>query len=538
MSVGARRLVAGLAGATAAITALTLLSRVVGFGRWFAQNAWVGPNEVGTAYATANSVPNVLYEVAAGGALAGAVIPLLAAPLAARMRGDVDRISSALLGWALVALVPLAVVTALLARPVATLLLSSRGVPASQEQVELATTLLRIFAPQIPLYGIGVVLTGVLQAQKRFLLPACAPLASSVVVIASYYAFGLLAGPEPTPGALSSSAVAWLGWGTTAGVAAMSLPLLVPVVASGVRLRPALRFPPGVAPRARRLAASGIGTLLAQQASVVVAVVLANRFGQLDGTVSVYQYSQAVYLLPYAVLAVPLATAMFPRLAEHASARDSRAFARDTSASTRAIVVAALAGAAGLVAAADPVQTVFATYARGDVSGMAGAVTAMAPGLVGMALLFHLSRALYALEHARAAVVATSIGWVTVAVASWVAVMVLAPDGDDGPAALLGLGIGTAVGMTVAAIALAVAVRRVAGSAALAGIGRTTAVALGGAVVGALAGRLVAGSIAGPDAGAGVALLAGLVGGVLALAAVGAASAAADRSLVAIVRRA
>ncbi|GMA31644.1 hypothetical protein [Litorihabitans aurantiacus] len=60
------RLTAGVAGAAAVLTVLTLLARLVGFARWFALNAWVGPNEVGTAYSTANTVPNVLFEVAAG----------------------------------------------------------------------------------------------------------------------------------------------------------------------------------------------------------------------------------------------------------------------------------------------------------------------------------------------------------------------------------------------------------------------------------------------------------------------------------------
>ncbi|MCP5990396.1 hypothetical protein NL344_28645, partial [Klebsiella pneumoniae] len=74
----------------------------------------------------------------------------------------------------------------------------------------------------------------------------------------------------------------------------MSLPQLVPVLRSGVRLRPALRFPPGVARRAGHLALAGIGALLAQQVSVVVVLRLANGHG-VDGTFNVFQYAQAVY---------------------------------------------------------------------------------------------------------------------------------------------------------------------------------------------------------------------------------------------------
>ncbi len=47
--------------------------------------------------------------------------------------------------------------------------------------------MLRVFAPQLPLYGVGIVLTGVLQAHRRFAWPVLAPLLSSVVVGARTY---------------------------------------------------------------------------------------------------------------------------------------------------------------------------------------------------------------------------------------------------------------------------------------------------------------------------------------------------------------
>ena len=182
MKFAHRRTAAGMAGAAALIAAITLLSRVVGFGRWMAQSYGVGASATGTAYATANTLPNVLFEVVAGGALAGAVVPLLAAPLARGLRADVDRIASALLTWTVTLLVPTAVLLTVLARPIVGLLYQPGPavdpVVASQT-IDLAVSLVAVFAPQVVLYGIGVVLTGVLQAQRRFGWPAAAPLASS-----------------------------------------------------------------------------------------------------------------------------------------------------------------------------------------------------------------------------------------------------------------------------------------------------------------------------------------------------------------------
>ncbi|WP_244925045.1 murein biosynthesis integral membrane protein MurJ [Actinomyces bowdenii] len=304
---------AGPRGALAAaggVAGLTLVSRVLGFLRWIVQASTLGAGTVAGAYATANQVPNVLYEVVVGGALAATVVPLLAGPVAAGRREEAARTASALLGLVLVVLVPLCLALVVLAEPVAGLFPASQGVDAAV-QVALVADFLRMFALQIPLYGIGVVLTGVLQAHGSFTWPALAPVLSSLTVMAAYGAYGAMA--PAADGRPSAAALHVLGWGTTAGVAALSLPLLWPVHRLGLRLRPTLRLGGAQAGRALRLAGAGIGTLLAQQASVLAVLALA-RSGGTTGTVAVYQYTQAVYVLPYAVLAVPVATVLYPRL--------------------------------------------------------------------------------------------------------------------------------------------------------------------------------------------------------------------------------
>ena len=493
MSPGMRRAVAGLAGAAVMISAVTVLSRLLGFGRTMVFGWAVGYSAVGDGYTAANTLPNVLFEVAAGGALAGALIPVMSGPLSRGLRGDVDRIASALLGWALLVLSALAIVLAILARPVASLFVDVAG-----PERDLVSAFIVVFAPQVPLYGVGVVLSGVLQAQRRFFWPAFAPVLSSVVVVGAYLAFhttlaqaGRGVGPADLA-ELQGSALAWLGWGTTAGVAAMSLTLFVPTWRSGVRLRPTLRFPPGVARRAGSLALAGIGALLAQQVSILVGVRLANSYGT-SGTLSAYQQAvQAVFVLPYAVLAVPLATSAFPRLAERASAGDHEGFARMAAATTRAVLLAGTVGAAALAAAAPAVVDVFLVIGRGErnvIASIGPALTWIAPALIGLGLMFHVSRSLYALERGRAAVIATSLGWSTVAVASIVACRVLVADGRDGPATLTALALGTSVGLTVGGAALLAALRGAAGPGVGAGLGRTAAVLALAGTVGALTGR-------------------------------------------------
>ncbi len=465
--------VAGIAGSAALVAGLTLVARLVGFGRVFAFSGSVGAGCTGTAYAAANQIPNVLFEVVAGGALAGAVVPAVAGALARRGRADADRVASALLTWTVVGLVPVSLLLALVAGPVTGLLLHGPTCPGAGE---LAARMLVVFAPQVLLYGIGIVLTGVLQAHHRFAGPALAPLLSSLVVIGAYLWYAALAGPgREASGYLPGRAAELvLSVGTTVGVVALSLPLLVPARRAGVRLRPTLRFPPGAAATVRSLAGAGLAVLLAQQAAVVVVLAVATRRGG-TGAINAYQYAQAVYLLPYAVLAVPVATAAFPRLSRHAASGDGRAFATTNAVTTRAVLVASLVGAAALAAVAPAVQRLFASL---DAVGgpaldtLAIAVTLFAFGLPGWSLVAHLGRTLYALGRGRAAATATGAGWLAVVVASLVAVSVLA-DAGNGPerSAVAGLAAGNSVGMLLAGVLLVLAVRRAAGGEAVAGVG-------------------------------------------------------------------
>jgi putative peptidoglycan lipid II flippase len=515
-----------MVGAAAMIGAVTVLARLLGFGRWLLQASEVGPDVIGDAYNWANLLPNVLFEVAAGGALAGALIPLLAGPIARGDRRDVERTASGALGWTLLVLVPLALLLAACADPVA------HWLARSDEQVELVRYFVLVFAVQVPMYGVAVLLYAVLQAHKRFFWPAFAPVMSSLVMMATYLVYGALAhGEKSDPSVLDAGALEVLAWGTTLGVAAMCLPMFVPVHRLGVRLRPSLRFPPGVGRRLRALALAGVGSVAAQQIAMLVVMVVTSWEYAADGTFSRFLYTQQVYLLPYAVLVVPLAASTFPRIAARAAEGDRAGFARMAATTTRGVLTAAAVGVATVVAAASAVATVFSVIADDPVLvvEMGRALTWMMPGLAGFAMLFHASRSLYALERGRAAVTANVVGWGVFAVAVVVLVRARLPEGG----ALVAIGAASSVGMLAGgALALAL-LRRAGGPGSLAGLARTGAVLLVGVVAGSVAGRWVADSVqelAGYDAL--TALGAGAGGAVVALALVAGCVAVADRRTV------
>jgi putative peptidoglycan lipid II flippase len=501
--------VRSILGVAALITALTVLSRVTGFARNIVLARTVGFSCLSDAYTTINTVPNVLYEIAAGGALASLVVPLLASAVDRGDRETVDRAASALLTWTVVVLVPLMLLVFVLSGPISSALLGDKGCGGS---VAVATDMLRIFAPQVLLYGIGVVLTGVLQAHHRFVGPSVAPILSSAVVIAAYLAFGAIATAATDVDTITTTELWVLAGGTTLGVVALSLPLLVPVWRAGVRLRPTLRFPPGLAVGARSLALAGVATLVAQQLSVVVALRLANSAGAPAGTAAAYFQAQTMFFLPYAILAMPLATSIFPRLSAALGRGDVESYRRDLAASVRVVLLLCLAATAVLVTTAGPIARVIAESAPGvdSVVPIQHGIATFAVGLVGYGLFAVLSRALYASQRGRTAGTAIVVGWVAVVVADVVLVQ-LADEGDR----VAALGLGNSVGMLVMAAGLLLAVHR-GGSAALAGLGRSLLVGLGaGAVsvaVGLYANSLVTG------VGGLVGFLQGLAAGAVTLA--------------------
>lgn len=441
----------------------TLASRLLGFLRWVVQAATVGSGAMAGAYSSANQIPNVFYEVVVGGALAGTVVPLLAGAIAHGQREKVRETASGLLGLTLAVLVPLALLMALFAEPLAQLLVTSDTRMGADKAAitywggshQLVVAFLRMFALQIPLYGLGVVLTGVLQAYNRFTWPALAPIFSSLVVMLTYGIYGAL-----IDAGHYAQAVLTLGWGTTAGVAALSLPLLWPVHRLGLGLRARLRLPAGTFTQLRSLAGAGIAALIAQQISVLTVVAVARRYGS-AGTIAIYQYTQAIYVLPYAVLAVPLATVVYPQLAARLASKHVSRETKDLIANSTALVtLAACVGAGALMLGAPVAQQVFGLITTVDYMG--AALVAFAPGLVGYALIYQLTRVLYVLDAARSTALATCLGWLVVAGASW-----MFSANAKGPAVLVYLGAASSAGMSLAGVALALVLARRVGARAL-----------------------------------------------------------------------
>jgi len=480
------RLAEGITRGALIVASLTILSRILGLVRTLVFSQTVGATCLGTAYVTANQVPNLLYELILGGALTSAMVPILArsAERAGREPAEKARVSvitSALLTWTIVIVVPLTVAIVVAAGPIASLLNPSNPNAhcVRADMVGVTSDMLRVFAPQALLYGVSVVLYGLLQSYRRFVAPSIGPGISSLVLITCYLAFVPLNKQLPLA-QLPLSAELVLSVGTTLGIAALVVVAIPPTWRLHLRFRPALRFPPGVARRAGGLALVGVAELVAIDVANVVAIELANGRGT-TGAIVLFNYGSQVFNSIAAILALSIVISAFPVL----SAREGPAFDRTSAGSTRAILLMSWLGTAVIAAIAIPAAHVLAKQPD-QVSQLTWAFLLFAPGIAGAAVIANLSRVMFVIGRLKVAAAALAGSWLVVIVADVVLVQLVPPR-----LVVPVLALGTTIGQTVVAIPLVFVTRRICGQDAVQGAGRAALVGLAACGAGTVVGLAV-----------------------------------------------
>jgi putative peptidoglycan lipid II flippase len=302
---------------------------------------------------------------------------------------------------------------------------------AAQQQV--ATDLLRMFMPQMLFYGITAIATALLNAHRRYAAPAVTPVLNNLLVTAIFLALPQLAdGPLTLENVRNDTGILLLlGLGTTAGIAAMALPLIPAVSRAGVRLRPVFKLRHPAVIKVLRLSGWTAGYVAVNQVALWAVLVLANGT---KGGVSIYMGAYIFFQLPHGLVAVSLMTTLSPELAETAARRDFTAFRRHIAVGLRLMTLVILPASAGLAALAEPVVSVL--LQRGALTTAQAAVTAdcvalFAVGLLPFSLYLYALRGFYALHDTRTPFVlncwenAINVG-VAVALYPWLGVRGLA----------------------------------------------------------------------------------------------------------------
>ena len=383
----------------------TTLSRVTGLGRLVAMAFALGVTEsrLADSYNIANTMPNVIYELILGGVLTSVFIPVLVEEL--RKKGDDDpwESVSALVTTSMVAVVALTVV-AIIGAPWIIRLFTFRLSGAEQaEQQELATFLLRFFAPQIAFYGIAAIAGGLLNAHDRFAVPMFAPIANNLVVIATFLGFAAIVSGTPDEAGVSTALgqKLLLAAGTTGGVAVMAIAHWPSVrrLPGKLRWRPDFRHP--AVRKLARLSLWTLGYVAANALSFGIALVLAN--GVQGGPTAMFT-AFAFFQLPYGIAAVSIMTALVPRMSAQAVEGDEDGFRAAVGSGLRLMGLLLLPATAGYLVLSRPLVTTLLEHGVMSANSsrlVAEVLDMFALGLVPFSFYLLLLRAFYSRQDAR-----------------------------------------------------------------------------------------------------------------------------------------
>ena len=473
---------ASLARSSAGMAAGTIASRVLGMVRASMQGAVIGLAGLSAdAFDVANTLPNLLYLLLAGGVLNAVLVPQITRA-SAQADGGEDYVNR-LLTLAITAMAVLTLVVTAAAGLLVHLFANFRS-PAT---VTLSISFALICLPQVFFYGLYTLLGQVLNARGRFAGYMWAPVLANVVAIVGLGIFLARGYPHPpTVAQWTPGMIALLAGSATLGIVVQALFLIIPLRRSGFRYRPRWGFR-GVGLRtASKVAGWTFAALGVSQLGFVVTSRVLTRATALGAQQQVeaagkasYSTAFLLFMLPHSLVTVSLVTALFTRMSRAAHTGDIGEVREDISRGLRLTAVATVpATVLTIVLGNAIVGTLFFRNTASSVHVVALVMMAMMLGLVPFGFLYLLQRVYYAFEDARTPFKLQVI--VTVVATAGNLLAALLPVGWMG----VGVGLSQTASNLVAAVVGVVWLRRRLGGLSLGDVRRTYA-RLGAAALGA-----------------------------------------------------
>ena len=354
--------------AAALIAAGHIASRLLGLLREAVIAGVFGVGPAVDAFTAASAIPTIVYDLLVSGAISAALVPVFS-EYAESDDQEFWRVVSTVINLALMA-VTLVVALVVWQAPAAVALLAGGFTPGIRAE---ATQMVRVLMPSVIFMGLSGLITALLYARQKFLLPAFTTSAFNLGIIAGALLLTPLLGPL--------SLVAGVLLGALLQVV-LQLPGLRPL-----GYRPVLDLGhPGV----RRIlalyapVALGIGFSIS---GIVLDRNLASRLG--EGAISTMRYATTLIQFPLGLVAAAVSFAVLPTLSRQASAADDDAFRRTLAMGLKVVLLLILPAAAGLAALATPVTGLLferRAFTPQDTAATARALLFYLPGLPAAAL--------------------------------------------------------------------------------------------------------------------------------------------------------
>ncbi len=372
-----------IARAAMVVMAAFILSRALGLVREMVIGAQFGTSAQLDAYLAAFRVPDLIFQLIAGGALGSAFIPTFSSYLVSEDRVAAWRMASAVINLFALIVTAISIIAVIFAPQIAPLIVP--GFDAAGRA--LTTRLMRIMLIGPPIFCVSGLVMGILNVHQHFLLPALAP---------SFYNLGIIGGAlllTPRYG------VYGLAMGVICGAILHLLVQLPGLWCYGARYFPVLYWHHAGVREVARLMGPRVLGLAMIQLNFWVNTILAS--GLSAGSLSAFNFAWLLMLLPLGVFPMAISTAAFPTFAELA-AREARTELRRVCAETlRVIIYLTVPAAAGLIVLRVPLVRVL--FERGEFDAASTAATVWALQFFALGLAAHstveiLTRAFYALH--------------------------------------------------------------------------------------------------------------------------------------------
>lgn len=454
---------AGMLRSTGVMAAGTTVSRALGFVRSTMIVAAVGAVGLhADIFNYANTVPNMLYILVAGGVFNTVLVP----QIVRAMRSDGDGGEAYVNRILTLSGLFLAGVTAALVAAAPWVMRVLAGEKLFAEELSAQTESFLDFAryclPQVFFYGVFVLVGQVLNARGRFGPMMWAPIANNLVAIAVLAGYLLLYGGAAGAGAYSSGEELLLGLGSTLGIAVQTAVLVPCLRRAGFRYRPRFDFRGSGLGQTLRL---GGWTLLFvvvnQVAYIVVGRIATNASataalrGEVSSGYTTYAYAFLLVMVPHSIITVSLATAALTRLSELASDGRLDRVRQELALTLRQSLALVTPFCTLLVVLGPFLAVVMFSWgaAEGDTAPLGRTLVTFAPALFFFTVHYLVLRGFYALEDTRTPFLLQCVTAATNIVAA-VVITALTSTLDVAPLLAVAYGLAYAVGATVSATVL------------------------------------------------------------------------------------
>ncbi|GGU20405.1 murein biosynthesis integral membrane protein MurJ [Nocardioides albus] len=388
---------------SAVMAAGTVFSRASGFIRSALLVAALGSGFHADVFNIANTVPNMLYILLAGGVFNAVLVP----QLVKAQKNDADGGTAYTDRIITLAGLFLGVVTIVLVLGAPWLMRLYLGAnwyePENAAQLESAIDFARWCLPQVFFYGMFVLVGQVLNSRGSFGPMMWAPIANNIVAISTLVLYLVVFGPS-NAGGYSPGEEMLLGLGSTLGIVLQFLLLLPVLHRTGVRFRPRFDFRGAGLSHTGRLAVWTVLFVIVNQVAYTIVVRLAGNGSEAEGTgYTVYSNSFLVTQVPHSIITVSLATAILPLLSRYGAAGELPELGRTLSHQLRNALAIVIPIAALIPVLSEDIAHILFGYGAGAdaFKEYAPTLSVFAVGLVFFTIHYLLLRGFYSLEQNR-----------------------------------------------------------------------------------------------------------------------------------------